>query len=61
MRDDPSQERRCLLQWLAAGVAGIGLSRAASSQARLNGNASSPGVASGSPSFDSVALEQWLG
>ncbi|MCM2252886.1 MAG: alkaline phosphatase D family protein [Ramlibacter sp.] len=48
-------DRRRLLQWAAAGVASAWLPRAAG-QASWNGNPFSLGVASGSPSHDSVVL-----
>jgi len=50
------QIRRQLLQFAAASVANLCLPRGARSQTRITGNPFTLGVASGSPTFDSVVL-----
>lgn len=56
MSDDPSIDRRRLLRLAAAGAGALWLPRSAWSQPRWSGNPFGLGVASGSPTHDSVVL-----
>src|SRR4051812_9361815 len=56
MQDLPSSDRRRLLQLAAASAAGLWLPRSAHSQPRLSGDPFGLGIASGSPTHDSVVL-----
>ena len=56
MPEDRSIDRRRLLQLAASAAAGLWLPRAAWSQPRLPANPFALGVASGSPTHDSVVL-----
>ncbi len=56
MNSPELQNRRRLLQWVGASAAGLWLPRSAWSQLRLTGNPFTLGVASGSPTHDSVVL-----
>ena len=56
MSSSASIQRRQLLQSLAAAGAGLWLPRSASAQARFGANPFTLGVASGSPTHDSIVL-----